>query len=87
MYNGSKTALFCFSILLISALYDLTVLVFWKQESFISQWIADTSGLSPFQLIVCGVMIDHFFGWTMKRQVVKCPCGIIFNASTGKEIK
>lgn len=87
MYNGSITSMVCFGTMLVVALYDMSVLIFFKKQSFVSQWIADTSGLTPFQLVMSGILIDHFFGWTMKRKIVNCPdCKTIFDVSTNKKI-
>ena len=77
-----------FVVLLGTLAYDAVVVWLHGTPSSVSQWVTDTSGLSALQLIGVGIFIDHFFGWTMKRNRVRCPrCQALFEIQTGKVIK
>lgn len=59
----TKTSIFTFTMLLLVALYDLWVVATSGMASSVSQWIADTTHISPIQAFVAGVLTAHFFGW------------------------
>jgi hypothetical protein len=88
METQSLTKFFMFVVCLIVLLYDAWAVWVGGTPSSVSQWVTDTSGLSALQLIGVGIFIDHFFGWTMKRNRVRCPqCQSLFEIQTGKVIK
>lgn len=88
MESQSRTTFFMFVVCLIFLLYDAWAVWAGGTPSSVSQWVTDTSGLSSLQLIGVGVFIDHFFGWTMKRNRVQCPvCQSVFEIQTGKVLK
>lgn len=74
MINQSKTALVMFGVFLTVVLYDLYVVVMYGTPSSVSQFITDSTGISPLQAIGVGALADHFCGFTMKRRIVNCPC-------------
>lgn len=87
METQSRTSFIMFCVCLGVLLYDAWVVWAYGTASSVSQWVADTSGLSSLQLIGVGIFIDHFFGWTMKRNRVQCPvCQSVFEIQTGKII-
>jgi hypothetical protein len=65
MRNKSTTALVVFSLLLAAGLYDLWAVVIGGVDASISQFVTDTVGNYPFLMFVCGMLVDHFFGFTM----------------------
>lgn len=74
MQNQSKTALFMYGIFLTVLMYDLGAVVLYGTPSSVSQFVTDSVGISPLQAMGIGALVDHFFGFTMKRRVVNCPC-------------
>ena len=68
MRNQSTTALVVFALLLAAGLYDLYAVVLGGVDASISQFITDTVGNYPFLMFVCGMLVDHFFGFTMIPQ-------------------
>ncbi len=87
MESQSRTTFFMFVVLLGVLAYDAFAVRFYGTPSSVSQWIADTVGMSALQLIGSGIFIDHFLGWTMKRNRVQCPvCRSVFEIQTGKII-
>ena len=65
MRNTSTTALVVFSLLLAAGLYDLWAVVIGGVDLSISQFVTDTVGNYPFLMFICGMLVDHFFGFTM----------------------
>lgn len=57
-----------FTLLLTAALYDLAAVWFGGVQNSISQQITNTVGNHPFLMFVCGMLTDHFFGFTMRKQ-------------------
>lgn len=88
MINQSKTALVMFGSFLALVLYDLFVVVMYGTPSSVSQFITDATGLSLLQAAAIGALGDHFFGFTMKRRVVRCPnCRTNFDCNSGNIIE
>ena len=65
MRNTSTTALVVFGLLLAAGLYDLYAVTFGGVDASISQFITDKVGNYPFLAFLCGMLVDHFFGFTM----------------------
>ena len=88
MQNQSKTALFMYGIFLTVLMYDLYVVVMFGTPSSVSQFVTDATGMSPLQAMGIGALADHFFGFTMKRRVVNCPCcKSVIDVNAGKILK
>ena len=65
MKNTSTTALVVFGLLLAAGLYDLYAVTFGGVDASISQFVTNTVGNHPFLMFVSGMLVDHFFGFTM----------------------
>ncbi len=65
MRKKSTTALVVFSLLLAAGLYDLWAVVIGGVDLSISQFVTDTVGNYPFLMFLSGMLVDHFFGFTM----------------------
>lgn len=65
MRNQSTTALVVFALFLTAGLYDLWAVVVGGVDLSISQFVTDHVGNYPFLMFMCGMLVDHFFGFTM----------------------
>ena len=62
----NTTRVFIFGSMLVALSYDLFAVWFGGTDASVSQVITDAVGNHPFVSFMCGVLVCHFFGFTMR---------------------
>ena len=86
MENRKTTAYFVFALVLAMGGYEVFIAM-TDQESWISQWMADSIGNDLVLWAIFWILVTHFSGWVMRRRVVRCPsCRCLFDCNRNQII-